>query len=284
MNRAVIKERDAAPAPPVREAERAALRPALSRDELRDVIDLALWAGQLLLQHGAETERIEETVHHMGTGLGCDWMDILVSPNALVVTTVSGEEFRTRIRRVVRIGVNMHIVAEVIDLSRRVEAGLCDRIQVRAELRRISEAPPCYNRWLVALMVGLSCAAFSQLFGGDWYVFGVTFGAATAAMLLRQELMRHHFNQLLVVVGTAFVAGLLASSATLLQLGARPQLALVSSVLLLVPGVPLINAVEDLLKGHFVTGMVRGATGVLILLGIALGLLLAMRVMGISGL
>ena len=62
----------------------------------------------------------------------------------------------------------------------------------------------------------------------------------------------------------------------------RPPTCPAADVLLLVPGIPLINAAEDLIKGHMVTGIVRGLTGVLISLGIALGLLLAMRLMGVG--
>jgi Uncharacterized conserved protein len=84
---------------------------ALEREELRDVIDLSLWAGQLLLQHGAEAERVEETVHRLGTALGCDWLDVLVSPNAIIATTSSGPEFRTKVRRVVGMRVDMTVVS-----------------------------------------------------------------------------------------------------------------------------------------------------------------------------
>ncbi|MCU0494182.1 MAG: threonine/serine exporter family protein, partial [Chloroflexaceae bacterium] len=185
-------------------------KPPLSHDELRDVTELALWAGQLLLQHGAEAARVEETVHRLGTGLGCDWMDILVSPNVIIVTAVSGEEFRTRVRRVANIGVNLSIVSEVSDVSRGVAEGRLNRAKVRTALRRIGKLPHRYNRWLVAFMVGLACASFSRLFGGDWAVFGVTFGAASVAQVVRQELVRRYFNTLLVVISTAFVAGVIA--------------------------------------------------------------------------
>ncbi len=257
-------------------------KPPLDRETLRDVIDLALWAGQLLMQYGAETERVEETVHLLGTSLGAHWLDILVSPNAIIITTISGEEFRTKVRRVVSLGVNMSVLAEVNSLSRMVSHGQLDRFAVRAELVRISSMRHHYNRWLIVLTVGLACAAFSRLFGGDLPVFLVTFVASAAAMFVRQQLVRHHFNPLLIVIVTAFVAGVLASLATVFRLGERPELALASSVLLLVPGVHLINAFEDLLKGHMVTGIVRGITGALISVSIALGLLLAMRLMGVS--
>lgn len=259
-------------------------KPPMTREQLRDVIDLALWAGQLLLQHGAETARIEETVHRLGTGLGCNWMDILVSPNALVVTAHSGQEFRTKLRRVVSIGVDMNILAQVSDLSYRVNSGELDRLSLRRELERIDRMPRQYNRWLVVLTVGLSCAAFSKLFNADWPVFGVTFLAAACAMFIRQELSRHYFNPLLVTAATAFAAGLVGSAAALFSLSPRPQIAIAAAVLLLVPGVPLINAAEDLIKGHMVTGLIRGITGMLISLTIALGLLLALWLTGVEGL
>lgn len=259
-------------------------KPHMTREELRDVIDLSLWAGQLLLQHGAETARVEETVHRLGTGLGCNWMDILVSPNALVVTTHSGQEFRTKLRRVMSIGVDMNILAQVSDLSYRVNNGELERHSLRRELERIDGLPRQYNRWLVVLMVGLACAAFSKLFGGDWAVFLVTFLAAACAMYTRQELTRLYFNPLLITAATAFVAGLVASSAALFKLSPQPQTAIAAAVLLLVPGVPLINAAEDLIKGHMVTGIIRGITGMLLSLAIALGLLLALWLTGVEGL
>jgi uncharacterized membrane protein YjjP (DUF1212 family) len=259
-------------------------KPPLDRESLRDVIDLSLWAGALLLQHGAESARIEETIHRLGTALGCDWMDILVSPNVIAVTTISGEEFRTKIRRVIGLSVNLTIISAINRLSRRVQAGELDRFGVRKELERISQIKSHYNRWLVVVMVGLACAAFSRLFGGDAAVFAVTFVSSAVAMVIRQELARLYFNQFLVIIATAFAAGLIASSAALLNLSPQPQTALAASVLLLVPGVPLINSIEDLISGHMVTAVVRGIVGGLASLSIALGLLLAMSLMGVGGL
>jgi uncharacterized membrane protein YjjP (DUF1212 family) len=132
-------------------------------------------------------------------------------------------------------------------------------------------------------MVGAACAAFSQLFGGDWAIFAITFLAATIATLLRQELHKHALNPFLTVFITAFVVSVIASAAMLLQLGNQPQLALVAAVLLLIPGVPLINSVQDLLKGYMLTGIARGVTGGVIAACIALGLLLAISLLKVNG-
>jgi len=257
-------------------------KPPMDYEQLRDVIELSLWTGQLLLQNGAEAQRVEDTVHHLGTGLGANWLDIFISASTIAITTHSGTEFRTKIRRVVNLGVNMTVISAVNNMSRRVTAGEYDRFRVRQELERISKGLQHYNRWLIVAMVGVACGAFSQLLGAGWEIFIITFFSASTAMAVRQELHKRHFNPYLIVSMTAFIGGVLGSSASLLHLP-KAELALTASVLLLVPGVPLVNAFEDMLKGYMVIGMARAATGTQILLAIALGLLLAISVTGVKG-
>lgn len=259
-------------------------KPPMTRDEMRDVISLSLWAGQMLLQYGADSARVEETVHRFATGLGCDWADIEVQPNTLIATTVNNQDFRTRVRRAPSRGVNMTVIAEVSELSYRVRRGDLGRIGVRQELRRIDSLKPQYSRVTVIVAVGVACAAFCRLFGGDAGAMLVTLVASSIAMFVRQELHHRHFNPLVMVTITAFVAGIFASLAWILPVSETPSLALAASVLLLVPGVPLINAPEDLLRGHLVTGIARGFYGLLVALAIALGLSLAIWVMGGRGL
>ena len=253
----------------------------LDREALRDVIDLSLWVGQMLIQHGADAQRVEETVHRLGTALGCDWMDILVSPNVIAVTASSGEEFRSKIRRVVRVGVNMDHIVRINALSRSVEQGEMDRHQVRTYLQQIDHTAPAYNRWLLVATTAVACAAFSRISGGDWVTFVVTLVAAGIAMVVRQELDKRRFNALLVITATAFVATVFSAGAMRLGWGSTPEAALLSSVLLLVPGVQLINAAQDVLNGHLLMGVARGFSGVLMSLAIALGILLALWLLAV---
>jgi uncharacterized membrane protein YjjP (DUF1212 family) len=59
-----------------------------------------------------------------------------------------------------------------------------------------------------------------------------------------------------------------------------PQAALSACVLALVPGVPLITAAADSVKGHIAVGWARAAEAFLAIVFIALGALLASRLMG----
>jgi len=260
-----------------REGEEGQPTRRLAYVELREIIGLSLWAGQMLLQNGASSLRTEETTHRIGTGLGCDWMDVIVTPDSLIVTATDGEDFRTKVRRVVRLGADMGRITALSELGHAVAEGRADREQVQARLRAIDAAPKEYNRWLVVFLVGLACAAFSQLFGGDWPVFGVTLVAASVAMFARQEIEKRHYNRYLMVATVAFIGGLLASGARLVTDPANVNIAIAATALLLVPGVPLINSAQDFIRGYTGNGLRRGMSGLLISLAIALGLVLAIQ-------
>jgi uncharacterized membrane protein YjjP (DUF1212 family) len=260
-------------------------KPPLTHDDLREAIDLSLWAGQLLLQAGAETALVESSVHHIGTGLGCDWLDVFASPNAITITASSGGEFRTKTRRVVSAPVNMTIVYKIAHMEERLaEQGGLTRETVRADLAYIGSQKKAYHPLTVVIMVGLACAAFSRLFEGDWGAFALTWAAASSAMLVRQQLALRYFNPFLITIITAFVAGLVASVGIRLGMTETPRSALAAAVLLLVPGVYFINAAQDLIKGYTVMGVARGVVGALLSFAIALGLLTAITLLGVQGL
>lgn len=56
-----------------------------------------------------------------------------------------------------------------------------------------------------------------------------------------------------------------------------------ASVLLLVPGFPLINAVADMFKGHVNTGLARWAMASLLTLSTCIGVVFAMALWGLRG-
>jgi uncharacterized membrane protein YjjP (DUF1212 family) len=132
-------------------------------------------------------------------------------------------------------------------------------------------------------MVGLSCGAFSLLFGGDWPVFFTTCVASAVGMFVRQEIAHRHFNPLINFATTAFVATSIASMATVYHWGDQPYLAMAACVLLLVPGFPLVNALFDMVKGYFNMGLARWGTATLLTVSATAGIVLAMKLTGVWG-
>jgi uncharacterized membrane protein YjjP (DUF1212 family) len=93
-------------------------------------------------------------------------------------------------------------------------------------------------------------------------------------------LVARHANPYLITAVCATVATLIAF--WMVQLTGAPQerIALIASVLLLVPGVPLISALIDLIHMDLISGMARMTYAVLLLINLAVGMLLALILTG----
>ncbi len=252
-------------------------RPLLTRDELRDVLSTALRAGQLMLENGANTSRVEETVHRLGTALGAEWMDVYVTPQGIIASAISHHEHRTRIQRIIKGGVDLSRVAAVMDLSRRAEQGGISQPEARVQLEAIARQPRCYGVLLTTLAVALACSGFAVLFGGGLWEFAVVLLAAAMGQYLRHFMLHRNFDRLM----TTAVVAVFASSIALLVAVWLPRLvsiqvneatALTASVLLLVPGVLMVSSTADMFRGDIISGVARATSALLFVMSIGAGI------------
>lgn len=260
------------------------LPPPLTFDELRSVLTVVLRAGQLLLEYGADAHRVEETVHRMGTALGAAWLEIYVTPTAIIASATNGQEHRTNIRRVPGVGIDLSRIDAINRLSRRIGRERLDLRTVEAELEQIAQMPRHYGRPLTVVTVGLACGCFALLFGGGPLEFAIGGLGAALSLLVRQELVRLGVGLLLQIAPAAFVATLLTVVLARLAQASSFDIVVPAGVLPLVPGIPLINALSDLLSYDLVSGVTRAAQAVLIAAQIAVGVALALDLLRLFGL
>lgn len=78
------------------------------------------------------------------------------------------------------------------------------------------------------------------------------------------------FNHYIIFVVSAFIASLCASTALIFD--TTSDIALATSVLFLIPGVPLINGVIDIVEGYILTGFARLVNALMLIICIAIGL------------
>lgn len=89
-------------------------------------------------------------------------------------------------------------------------------------------------------------------------------------------------NHMVVFVVSAFIASFIASAGTCFDWGRTPDIALASSVLYLIPGVPLINSIIDILGGHVLIGVARAINAAILIICIALGLSVTLLILGLD--
>lgn len=252
----------------------------MEQEYQRAVTRICVQTALLLLQHGAESAVVVQMAQRLGVALGIESVECALTANAVLLTTLSKQHCITTIRKNVDKGINMQIVTDVQRIVIAVERRLYDLSMAQTKLDKLK--PLRYNRYLVVFMIGLSCASFAHLSGGDALISLITFIAASVAMFVRQELSKRHYNPVIVFAVTSFVASLLAGVSLKYQLGNDPQIALASSVLLLVPGFPLINSLADILKGYVNMGIGRWAIATILTFGACLGIVFALSLLNIT--
>jgi len=152
--------------------------------------------------------------------------------------------------------------------------------QINQDLSRLRSLPH-YPRLVVLSLVALAGASFCRLFGGDAVEMIVAFVATFVGLFIRQEAIKKRFNPYLAIVFASFAASMISGLSVRLGTGNTSEHALATSVLFLIPGVPFINSLTDLLDGNTLNGIVRGVNGFIIAFSIAFGLMLAMKICGI---
>ncbi|WP_321314144.1 threonine/serine ThrE exporter family protein [Campylobacterota bacterium DY0563] len=255
----------------------------LTYEQQTKVTRTIIKAAVLMLEFGAESRLIETIAQRLGNALGVDSVEVSLIPSAIVLTTLSNKQTQsvTTTRRAHHKPINMSIVCDVQKMCYKVEQEKLDVDYVIKTMKEIK--PNYYNRWLIVIMVGLSCACFSYLNGADWQGFATTFLASAVAMFVRQELARKKFVLIITFGVTAFVATLIAALAQIFNLTNTPDIVLSSSVLLLAPGFPFINSVLDAVKGYLAMGWGRWMQAVMLTAATSIGIVFAFTVLNLQG-
>jgi uncharacterized membrane protein YjjP (DUF1212 family) len=244
--------------------------------QVDEIAHLSLQVGRLLLLNGADTEAVETAVVRFAAAFGCE-AHLMVTYEALLLTVVADGHFRTKIgHRIPAMNVGLTAVNAVNRIVDEAAAGRLDLGKARAGLDGAEHRPPEYARWLVIAALGLTAASLSRLFGGDWPTFAVAWLAGAAGTWLRLEMGRRHANLFAVPFAAAIVSGIIGGGgAVLLGASTTPSLCLVAPGMIIVPGVPLINGVQDMIRNHMTLGISRLGFAALVIMAIAFGLFLA---------
>lgn len=254
----------------------------MDKHDTKELSQFLLETGSLLMSSGANTNRIRITTLRIANAYGYN-AELLIMHRALMLTLNSTNEdnFYSSIKKTQPHGANFRIVSGISKLSWQIAEEKIALKKAIKELNRLQSLPH-YPRILILIFVALAGASFCRLFGGGAIEMAVTFTATFIGLFVRQEAIKKKFNPYLCVFFGAFTSSLIAGLSVKLNIGEHPDFAFATSVLYLIPGIPLINSLTDLLDGNIMNGIVRGVNGLIIAFAIALGLLGAILIYNIG--
>jgi len=250
---------------------------------IHEVADILTDVASTLMSSGAHTMRITQNVSRMANKLGYQ-MDLSIFQLSIMMTITNIEDPTQRltlIKKTKPLLLNFTIVSELSSLSWDLFDEKISFEQAKENLQTVISKERL-SKTLVLILVSCANAAFCGLFHGDIYAIGLVFLATMIGYLIRQKLIDRNINHLIAFSASAFIASLMAGMTYVLNLGTTPDIALASSVLFLIPGVPLINSILDIIQGHVLTGIARLVNASSLIVCIAIGLFASMLTLGLE--
>lgn len=254
--------------------------PALGR-----TLDVILRFGAMMVRTGDAGFRVVTALKVLARRLGLDDLAVDLAVTSVTVTASRGDERLTIVREVGPLGINADQLTELERLAHE-DTATATPSAIAAALDTLERTAPLHSWLTVSLAVGAASGSFSYLNGGDvpGTIAAVVGGACGQA--LRMALSRRHLNQYVMTSLCAFAAASIyyLLSSLLADAGEtnRHGIGILSAVLFLIPGFPLVAALLDLLQRQTRAAVVRLAYGATLIVAAAFGLGIVVSFAGYS--
>ncbi len=255
------------------------MTPSIDPSELTrtEAIEFLLEIGRDLHQAGTPAHRLEETLEAIAVQLGLE-AQLFSTPTSLLVAIGATSEQRTFLLRIEPGEVDLERLALVDDVAGRVARGETDPADGVKQLREIENRPPRYPRWLSACCFGFASASVAVFLGGGLAdlgasgVLGVVVGFITVYLARNRRFAR----VLDAVCGVVVAAGAILIDHYVHDVAVN--LVTLSGLIVLLPGLTLTLAVNELATRNLVSGTARMAYAATILVSIAFGVAIGTQV------
>lgn len=235
------------------------------------VLSLALDLGRSMVKCGAEMNRVEETVIRIGYAYGMKKTEVF-SIISMIHATVIDEDNRThsQMRRINSFSVNFERLERLNSLSREICSTTPDLDDVRLKLDNICSKGRRFNI-MVCLGYMLGAASFAVFFGGTLFDALASMPIAAIIYLMQNFIKTHGASRLFFTALESAIAGLLAMIFVHIGFGTNADMIMIGDIMLLIPGLMLINSLREMLCGDMMSGLLRMLESVLLSMSIALG-------------
>lgn len=249
------------------------LMTVISRTEavLHPSEELVFGLGRALHQAGLPSHRLESLLDRVASRLGIVVHSFSLPTGLLLcserpdmpVTLLLRMPPRTTDLEKMR---RLTVEAEALAQGSQPLDGALERIKA------LSETPPCWGRGATVLGFTLCAAAFSVFFGGGFRELVVATGVGVCVGLVALLYGKSRGTSRRFELTAAATAGFIAGATDVYFIP------LASGLIILLPGLALIDSVEEVANGHLVSGGARAAGVGVVFLALIFGVLLAINV------
>ena len=239
--------------------------------DYNELLHVSADVGSELLESGAETYRVEESVYRLVSAYGAREANVFAVPTCIIVSITLGDGSTvSKTRRIYARGTNLDRIDLLNALCRRICRGEVPLEEAYGELeaiRRLGGSPPA-RRCAGYVLIAFSFALF---FGGTLADAGCAAVIGLAMFFVVFALERWKANAVFVNIIASGVTMMLAVAAVGLGLGQNIDKMVIGALMNLVPGVAITNAMRDIMAGDYLAGQARLTEALLTAAAMALG-------------
>jgi uncharacterized membrane protein YjjP (DUF1212 family) len=235
-----------------------------------EIMEVCLLAGKIMLQNGAETYRVEDTMMRIAVSYGINGSHSYVTPTGIFFSTDGTEP--AKLIRISERTTDLQKVTVVNSISRKISSGGLSVQEAYRMLKETEAARLAYPVSVQLAAASIASGCFLIMFQGSWHDFIpalVSGGVGFASLLYFHHLVQIKFFAEFL---SSFIIGLLSFVFVMTGIGHELDKIIIGSVMPLVPGLLITNAVRDLMAGHLVSGLSKGAEAFLTAFAIGTGI------------
>lgn len=247
----------------------------LARINGHEAIEFASLAGEILLENGAETSRVEDTINRICIKAGFKETEVIVFPTGMIINAKHEGEGFTKAKRILSRDINLKMVSCINDISRKFSNGQISLAEGIRAAREAHEMKGKAHFWGILLAGASASAAATLLLGGSKEDVLPAF-IATAIVRFVMGITAYNLAYVLQIYVAGFLAGVIGVFFVRLGFGLDLGKIIVGALLPLVPGVSLTNAVRDFISGDLLSGTLRMVEAFLVSAALAGGVGLAL--------
>ncbi len=233
--------------------------------------------GRCLQKYGAPAHRLEEALTRVAQRLGMEGQFFCGPTAFFAFIGEQGQRQRTYLERTVAGDCSLDKLNTVYEVAREVGAGRMGAEEGQVRLRQVEDAPDRYSPTLVLLSTGLVSAAAVPLFGGGWgeVLFGGLAGlvGGLVPVFARGRAGLRDMGPALGALAVSFLACL----ANGLPVAMNPTTLILAGLVVHLPGLTLVTALNELATGHLVAGTARMAGTAMTFLQLAFGVVVGQQ-------
>jgi uncharacterized membrane protein YjjP (DUF1212 family) len=244
-----------------------------------DIMEVCLLAGKVLLQSGAETYRVEDTMMRIASHYGIPQSHSFVTPTGIIFSIETSEPTKTKLIRVSERTTDLKKVTNVNRISRQISSGEVTLEEAYQLLKEVESSNLSFSFMTQILAAAIASGCFLIMFQGIWNDFipaMVTGGVGLMSVIFLHKMVQIKFFAEFIA---SIIIGLLSYVFVQIGLGNEIDKIIIGSVMPLVPGLLITNAVRDLMAGHLLSGLSKGAEAMLTAFAIGSGIAVVLTIL-----